>query len=179
MVFKRAGVWETTTLLALAWLVPFALHLVPWNGDRPLGVHLVPMFWTAFVAIYLYGLRVGLIAALFAPAVNLVITGLPALERLALMSFELTLFTVVAWLAVKRAPKCWWIAPLAWLAARVGYTLLQIALGSAAHADAGYFAQSVMRALPGMAVLLVINYALCRLYPKAGHGAGDEPTAVI
>lgn len=177
-IFKRPRVWETVTLLALAWLVPLALHLVPWNGDRPLGVHLVPVFWTAFVAVYLFGLRMGLVVALFAPAVNLVLTGLPALERLSLMAFELALFTLIAWAVVRRVPQWWGIAPLAWLGARVGYTLLQIALGSTMHADAGYLVQSIVRTLPGMGVLLVINFALVRLYPKMGQDRGSDGTAI-
>lgn len=172
-LFKRARAWEAVTLLALAWLVPFAVHLVPWSGERPIGVHLAPVFWTGFVAVYLFGLRLGLVVALFAPAVNLVVTGLPALERLSWMSFELTVFTVGAWAAVKRRPKSWVIAPLAWLVARTAYTLLQIMLGSKVHADAGYFAESIGRALPGLAVLLVVNFTLCRLYPKP---APDEIT---
>lgn len=165
--FKRATAVETAILLAVAWLVPLAVHLVPWNGDRPIGVHLVPVFWTGFVAVYFYGLRVGLLVALFAPALNLAMTGLPALERIASMSFELTLFTVGAWAAVKRMPASWGIAPLAWLVARTGYTLLQIMLGSKMHADAGYFAESIIRVLPGLAVLLAINFALCRFFPKS------------
>ena len=49
---RKAGLRETAALLFVAWLVPFAVHLVPWSGDRPLGAYLLPMFWTAFVAVY-------------------------------------------------------------------------------------------------------------------------------
>ncbi len=169
-LFQRPKVRDTAVLLALAWAVPFALHLVPWSGERAIGVYLVPMFWTAFVAVYFYGLRVGLVVALFAPAVNLAITGLPALERLSLVSFELTLFTLIAWLGVRRVPAWWVVAPLAWVVARIGYTLLQVLLGSARHADAGYFLESVVRTLPGLAVLLAINFVLARFYAKSGPG---------
>ncbi len=42
---------ETAILMLVAWLVPFLVHLVPWAGPRPLGVYLLPAFWTAFVAV--------------------------------------------------------------------------------------------------------------------------------
>src|SRR4051812_38931439 len=76
--FRRAGIGETVVLLALAWLIPFAVHLVPWSGLRPLGAYLLPMFWTAFVALYFFGPGLGLMVGLFAPVLNLLVTGLPA-----------------------------------------------------------------------------------------------------
>ena len=69
--FKKAGLRETAVLLALAWLVPFAIHLVPWSGGRPLGAYLLPVFWTMLVAVYFYGPVSGLLVGLFAPVLNL------------------------------------------------------------------------------------------------------------
>lgn len=77
-VFKKAGLRETTGLLAVAWLVPLAVHLVPWSGERPFEAYLQPMFWATFVAAYFYGGRIGLLVGLFALAANLLVTGLPA-----------------------------------------------------------------------------------------------------
>src|SRR3954467_6970631 len=92
---RRAGVRETTVLLALAWAAPFLLHLVPWSGARPLGVYLLPMFWTTFVAVYLYGGVMGLAVGLFAPAVNLIVTGLPAGKQVGESMLELIVFACV------------------------------------------------------------------------------------
>jgi hypothetical protein len=131
-IFKRATFRETTVLLAVAWLVPFMVHLLPWSGDRPLGALLLPMFWTGFVAVYLYGLRVGLLVGLFAPALNLALTGLPALSRLAIMSFEITVFVTFAWWLVRRKSAGFWVAPLGYLVARLAAALLQILTGTAA-----------------------------------------------
>ncbi|MFI5337409.1 MAG: hypothetical protein ACHQ5A_11530, partial [Opitutales bacterium] len=69
---------ETSVLLVASWLVPVLVHLVPWHGSLPLGVALLPGFWTAFVAVYFFGARIGLPVALVTPAVNLLTTGLPA-----------------------------------------------------------------------------------------------------
>jgi hypothetical protein len=55
---------ETTVLLALAWLIPLAIHLVPWSGARPLGAYLLPMFWATFVAVYFFGAGLGVVVGL-------------------------------------------------------------------------------------------------------------------
>src|SRR4051812_37497646 len=93
-VFKKAGLRDTAVLLALAWVVPFAVHLVPWSGDRPLGAYLLPMFWTAFVAVYFYGAWIGLLVGLFAPAINLALTGMPAGQFIIETSVELVVFAL-------------------------------------------------------------------------------------
>src|SRR4051812_50155412 len=82
-VFKRPRLQEAAVLLALAWAVPFLVHLIPSSGARPLGVYLLPMFWTAFVAVYFYGAVMGLAVGLVAPAINLMVTGLPVSRHIA------------------------------------------------------------------------------------------------
>jgi len=61
MFFPRIAGWRETAVLAVvAWLVPFLVHLIPWAGARPLGVYMLPVFWTTFVAVYFYGALAGL-----------------------------------------------------------------------------------------------------------------------
>lgn len=171
-IFKRPSVRETTVLLALAWLVPFLIHLVPWAGARPLGVYLLPAFWTAFVAVYLYGLGIGLLVALFAPALNLVLTGLPALAWLAMMSWELTVFVLLTWWAVRKFPGWWVIAPAGYIGAKLSATLLQMALGNTNHAGLAGLASSFRNGLAGLAMLAAVNFALTKLYAKRPEATG-------
>ncbi|MDB6115969.1 MAG: hypothetical protein JWQ62_2914, partial [Lacunisphaera sp.] len=56
---RAAGWRETTILLAAAGLVPFLVHLLPWSGHRPLGVYVLPVFWTTFIALYFRGAGLG------------------------------------------------------------------------------------------------------------------------
>jgi len=172
-IFKRVTFRETALLLAVAWLVPLAVHLLPWTGAVPLGAHLLPMFWTAFVAVYLYGLRVGLLVGLFAPALSLVLTGQPALQRLALMGFEITVFVAFAWWGVRRRSAWWLVAPLGYLVAKLSATVLLTLGGAAAGLWAGMPA-SLLHALPGLMVLAAVNLALVRLYPKSDGPRGDD-----
>ena len=177
-IFKRATFRETTVLLAVAWLVPFMVHLLPWSGDRPLGALLLPMFWTGFVAVYLYGLRVGLLVGLFAPALNLALTGLPALSRLAMMSFEITVFVTFAWWLVRRTSAGCWVAPLGYLVARLVAALLQILTGAAALDIGSALPASLLAALPGLVILAGVNYAVIKYYPKQGGGRVDDAAGV-
>src|SRR4051812_27192584 len=106
----RMGWREGTILVAVAWLVPVLVHLIPWTGPRPLGVYVLPIFWTTFVAIYFYGALPGLAIGLVTPLVNLALTGLPALGSVGLMSLEVTLFVAVAAWLVARWPGFWFAA---------------------------------------------------------------------
>lgn len=127
------------------------------------------MFWTTFVAVYFYGARVGLLVGLFAPVVNLLVTGLPAWRGLGLMSIELALFVLAATWAVRRMPGFPLIAPLAYVAAKVCSTALRAM--TTAFGDLGmpsdYFVQSLGREVAGLIFLLAINMALAWIYPKA------------
>jgi uncharacterized membrane protein len=174
-VFRKATARETAALLLVAGLLPFLIHLLPWSGARPLGAHLLPMFWTTFVAAYFYGPKSGVLVGLFAPMLNLVITGLPAWKFLGLISVELTVYALVAAWAVRRLPRFVLIAPLGYLVARLAVTTLQIALGVLGDAVAplAYLAQVVVSSLAGLIVLTAINGALVRFYPKRVGDSND------
>lgn len=178
VVFKRAGVRETAVLLVLAWLVPMAVHLVPWAGARPLGAHLLPMFWAAFAAVYLFGLRTGLLVGLFAPALNLALTGLPALGRLGPLACEITVFVALVWWLMRRGRTPWYLAPLGYVVAKVASALLLVANGGAAASAGSALPASLLAALPGLAVLAGVQLGLARLYPRASGARTDDAAGV-
>lgn len=166
--FTRASWRETLVLMAVAWLVPVLVHLIPWSGPRPLGVHLLPAFWTAFVAVYLYGAGVGVLVALVVPAVNTLATGLPVSDRVLAMSVELIAFVGLAALAVRRWPSLRTIAPLAWLPAYALSLAVQWAVPTFGYArnPLEHFAGTLANVWPGLVVLLAVNATLVRLLPK-------------
>lgn len=162
--FKKAGVRGTTMLMVAAWLIPFGIHLIPWNGSAPLGAHLLPMFWATFVAVYLYGAGVGLVVGLFAPMLNLAVTGFPAWKFLSVLSFELVIFALVtAWLT-RRARTLWIGAPLGYLVAKLGSTGLQsfAQVFGDIGAPGAFLIRSISTAWVGLIVLAVIHFALTR-----------------
>lgn len=165
---SRVSWRETVALMAVAWLVPFLVHLVPWTGTRPLGVHLLPAFWTAFVAVYLFGGVTGLLIALVVPVTNLIATGLPALERTGLMTVELAAFVGFGALLVKHWPSLRLNAALAWVPARIVTILVQWAVPSFNYSrdPVEHFFGSMSSSLAGLGVLIAVNVALVALLPK-------------
>src|SRR3954470_10032802 len=161
-VFKRPGVRDTAILLALAWAVPFLVHLIPWSGPRPLGVYLLPMFWTTFVAVYFYGSVIGLVIGLFARAINLLVTGLPAGRYAAESALELAAFAFATAWAVRRWPRFVLTAPLGYVVARLAWAEWVALTDPAVQLeDIGTAGRSVLHALvngaAGLVVLLGAN----------------------
>ena len=164
----RARWRETTVLLAAAWLVPVLVHLVPWSGHRPLGVYVLPVFWTTFLAVYFRGVVLGLLVGLVTPVVNLVLTGLPAAPSAGGMALEATGFALAAALLLRRWPAFRLAAPLAWVA---GKAVAIVVLGlipamSETENPVLHLARSTQNGLAGLAVLAAINVLLVAFYPK-------------
>jgi len=175
-VFRKVTARETTVLLAIAWLIPFLVHLAPWPGARPLGAYLLPMFWATFVAVYFYGAGVGLLTGLFAPAVNLALTGLPAWKSFGVAGVEVVGFVLATTWAVRRGPRVWLWAPLGYLVARIGAALLLSATTAFGSLDAAekFLKHMVVGGAAGLIVLALINGALVKFYPK-GAGRENDP----
>ena len=175
VLFRKAGLREATILLALAWVLPFAIHLVPWTGDRPLGAYLLPGFWTALVAVYFYGAWMGLAVGLFAPVLNLAITGQPESVYFWKTAAELILFALVAAGAVRRLPRLAIMAPLAYIVAKTAAAglLTPEMLNGRAGTPGGFLAHLFEGSLPGLVVLAALNAALVWSYPKTKTGGGE------
>jgi hypothetical protein len=152
LISKALGWREATLLLAIAWLVPFLVHLIPWSGPRPLGVYTLPIFWTTFLAVYFYGALPGLAIGLVTPLVNLALTGLPALRSVGLMGMEIALFVGVASLLTARWPAFWFTAPLAWVAAKALAIAIQFLIPAFDYAGSpvAHLGRSMQNGLAGL-----------------------------
>jgi hypothetical protein len=165
-----AGWRETAVLAVVAWLVPLLVHLIPWTGTRPLGVYLLPVFWTTLVAVYFYGARVGLAVGLVTPLMNLALTGLPAWPMVGTMGLEVAAFALVAAFLVRRWPGFWFAAPVAWVAAKALTIAVQWVLPAFHYADQpwSHLLRSTANGFTGLGMLTVINWLLVSFCPKAG-----------
>lgn len=170
-LFKTVGWREGAVLVGVAWLVPFLVHLLPWGGARPLGVYVLPVFWTTFLTVYFYGALPGLAVGLVAPLVNIALTGLPALRMAGNMGMEVACFAAVAALLAGRWPAFWFAAPLAWVAAKALVIAVQFLVPAFEYAGQPlqHLLRSTQNGLAGLGVLAVINVLLVVFYPQ-----GDE-----
>jgi hypothetical protein len=164
----RAGWRDTTVLLAASALVPFLVHLLPWWGHRPLGVYVLPVFWTTFVAVYFRGALVGLAVGLVTPVINLLLTGLPVSTDIGSMVLEVAGFVPLAALLVARGPGCWFWAPAAWIAAKAVALTAQyfIPVFHETENPLLHLIRSTENGIVGLTVLAVINALLVGFYPK-------------
>jgi hypothetical protein len=172
--FRKLTVRDAAVLLALSWLIPFVVHLVPWSGARPLGAYVLPAFWATFIAVYFFGAAAGLVTGLFMPAVNLLLTGLPAWRSFGSISLELVIFVLVTTWAVRQAPRVWLWAPLGYALAKTVTALTLATTATIGRPDAaGYFFTHLLVGNgAGLVALALINLVLVKFYPKGVREEG-------
>jgi hypothetical protein len=144
---------ETVIILAAAVILPFMVHLFPTSGGIPWGERLLPMFYAPFIAVVLLRPHTGIIAAVLAPMLNSLLTGLPASGRIPIISVRLLLFIAFAHLIISRKKRFWLAAPLAYLVAML---VSGIFLDSA-------FLNPLADSFSGIIVLLALNIYLVHL----------------
>jgi hypothetical protein len=158
---------ETAVLLAVASLVPFLVHLLPWGGARPLGVYLLPLFWTTCVALHLRGPLPALLIGLAAAVLNAAVTGLPSWAGLSATGLELAGFVAAASVSLALLPRLFLWAPIGWLAGKaLSLAVLSLVSSPGAADPAAHWARSAGSAVPGLVVLALIAAALARFYPR-------------
>lgn len=160
--------WRCVVVLLLtSWLLQVLIGALPWSGEQPLTMHLLPAAWVAFVAIYWFGPGVGVLVTL-ALGVAGIVAGDPASSLSAHQSLALVPFALISALALARWPVVRWTAPLAWLLAQASVTVFWWVTG---EAEAGRsLSEAIVAAwsveLAGVGTLLGLNFALVTLLPK-------------
>lgn len=154
--FVKLEVKETALVLAASVALPFLVHLIPPLGEMPVGARLIPMFYAPFIAIVLFRPHVALITGLLAPTSNFLLTGHPASENIFVLTLELVLFCIAAYLIRRKWKRFWGVAALAYLAAVLGATCL---LGRIS-----LFMQTMVNSLTGIGILTLINIFLLRQF---------------
>ncbi len=136
--------------------IPFIVHLLP--GGSSIGASLLPIFWAPLLAAVFFGPVPAITAAVLAPALNHLVTGMPPAFLVAGLTVELALFVAVLMLGVKQAgiKRSPLLAPVAYLVARVGAGVLLVVVGASA-APLSAVLTGLTTAIPGVISLLVIN----------------------
>lgn len=161
----KSKIQAVLVLLVAAWVLPFLIHLLPPHQGIPMGAFLLPMFYIPFIAVFLVGLPLGLGLAASIPILNYFITGSPNWEFMALLSFELSLFSIFSFVLLQTN----WqkvSAPLSYVLAKIlsSTFLLFIPLLQVSPMD--FFINSLSNAAPGILVLFVLNWVLIEKWKK-------------
>lgn len=139
--------------------IPLLVHVLP--GGSAIGAALLPIFWAPLLAILLFGAVPAAIAALLAPLLNHLLTGMPPEFVVGSITAELTVFVAVLTLAVRSQPlrRSPFLAPLAYLVARVAVGAVAVMLGDSTSGWPGLL-RSIPSAWPGLVTLFVIALAV-------------------
>ena len=158
------GLTQTRTyLLALVFVVgnvvlPQLCHLIPQGG-----LILLPIYFFTLVGAYKYGLRLGLLTAMFSPVVNHLLFGMPAAGVLPILLIKSSLLAVAAAVVASRSGKV--TIPLLLLVVLsyqfVGGLVEWAVTGSLAAA-----LQDFRLGLPGLAVQVLGGYVVLRWLMK-------------
>lgn len=146
----------TAVTVALTFALPLPFHLLPSSGI-PLSARLLPIFYAPLLAALLFPPVVAISASLIAPLINHALTGNPPLPLAAQLSAELLVFTGVVLLLGRRWPRLPVAAPPAYVAARAVVFFAQQPATLVSGGAWGALLTSLQVALPGLAVLLVLN----------------------
>ena len=168
---------ELGILLSLSVMFPFLIHIIPVPENAQLGVRLLPMFYAPLLATLFGRTSSALLVALGAPWLNWAITSHPSPPSAIVMTVQLVVFVAVIrlWLDRRGAHPAL-AAPAYGLAMGASAVVAAIFPGLIHGRPAlAWVTQSIATALPGVAVLVVINWLALRTYPPGANGRG--PTA--
>jgi hypothetical protein len=165
---------ELGILLSLSVMFPFMIHVIPVPENAQLGPRLLPMFYAPLLATLWGRPRSALVVALLAPWLNWALISHPSPPGAIVLMVQLLGFVSVLRTLLTGMGAHWFLAAPAYfsgLAASVLATGLFPALigGRAALAWA---AQSVAIGLPGIAILLLLNWLVLRFFPPGAGGGG-------
>lgn len=149
-----------TVLFAVA--LPFFVHMLPPLGTTPMGAVLLPLFIAPFIAAFLFHPVAALVASLITPLLNRALTGQPTLEMAVLLTVELCAFTVAALVLTRIWRHSVINAPIAYLIAKVVAAGVLSVTALIPALPFGYLTGSVVNALPGLVVLIVVNSLVVR-----------------
>jgi hypothetical protein len=169
---------EIGVLLALSLMFPFLVHLLPVPEDTRLGPRLIPMFYAPLLGALLGRTRSAVAVALLAPWLNWVLTSHPAPRGAVVMMVQLVVFVAVVRGLLSRLGARWYLAAPAYFLC-IGASMILVTLVPELNGGRPVFAWAsgaVTMALPGVAVLVLINWLAVRFYPP-GPGGGPPVTA--
>ena len=139
-------------------VLPQLCHLIPQGG-----LILLPIYFFTLVGAYKYGLRLGLLTAVFSPVVNHLLFGMPAAGVLPILLIKSSLLAVAAAVVASRSGKV--TIPLLLLVVLsyqfVGGLVEWAVTGSLAAA-----LQDFRLGLPGLAVQVLGGYVVLRWLMK-------------
>lgn len=165
---------ELGIVLALSVLFPVLIHILPVPDDARLGARLLPMFYAPLLAALLGRTPTAVIVALAAPWLNLLLTHHPAPRGAVVMMLQLLVFVGALRLLTKSMGLRWFLAAPAYLLGLGASLLLLVFFPDLNNGRpvVAWAMNTVTMALPGIAILVFINWLIFRQLPGGRDGGG-------
>jgi hypothetical protein len=167
---------EIGILLCLSVMFPFMIHVIPVPEDSQLGPRLLPIFYAPLLAALLRRAGVAAAVALLAPWLNWALTSHPAPPGAIVMTVELVVFVLAMRALLARAGLRWYLAAPAFLVCKAGSALAVAAFPAliGGREAMRWAVQGIAIGLPGIAILILINWLVLRFYPPGAAGGGPR-----
>lgn len=169
-----SAVGELGVVLALSVLFPFLIHILPVPDDVRLGPRLLPMFYAPLLASLLGRPQSALAVALLAPWLNRLLTGHPLPLGAVVMMVQLVGFVAVLRLLWKTVGPRWFLAaPAYFLGLAASMMVAAVYPDLLGNRPLLIWASgTVTMALPGIAILVFINWLVLSYLPPDTGGNG-------
>jgi hypothetical protein len=174
---NASAVSELGIVLALAVMFPFMVHILPVPDDTRLGPRLLPMFYAPLLAALLGRTQSAVLVALLAPWLNWLLTSHPAPRGAIVMTVQLLVFVAVVRLSRAKFGPHWFLAAPGYVLGVAASVMLITAFPDliGGRPVLAWASGVVTTALPGIAILVLINWLALR-FSSSGSG-GDGPVA--
>lgn len=165
---------ELGILLTLSVLFPFMIHILPVPEDARIGARLLPMFYAPLLAALLGRTRSAFIVAAVAPWLNWALTSHPAPRGAIVTMLQLLVFAWAVRAMLKQFGARWFLAAPAYVAGMVAATIVAAIFPDliSGRPVIAWISNSVTMGLPGIGVLVLINWLAIRYYPPSPGGGG-------
>jgi hypothetical protein len=148
-------------VLAISVFLPVVVHVVPSFDGLPMGAHLLPIFYAPLLAIMMKRMPVAFLAALIAPLLNHLITGMPATAIVLPLTMELIAFTLLFTIFWQRLPQIPLTSVVALVIAKLLVAYLVVPQLDVIKAPSSvYFSNGVSNALIGLFIIAIIEMTI-------------------
>jgi hypothetical protein len=167
---------ELGILLCLSVMFPFMIHVIPVPEDSQLGPRLLPIFYAPLLAALLRRSATAATVALLAPWLNWALTSHPAPPGAIVMTVELVVFVLAMRALLARAGPRWYLAAPAFVFCKAASALAAASFPAliGGREPLAWAAQGIAIGVPGIAILLLINWLVPRFYPPGAAGGGPR-----
>jgi hypothetical protein len=167
---------ELGILLFLSVMFPFMIHLIPVPGNAQLGPRLLPMLYTPLLATLWGRTRSALAVALLAPWLNWALTSHPSPPGALVMMVQLLGFVFTLRILLTSLGARWFLAAPAYFSGMAASVLTAAVFPALIGGQAAltWAAKSTVIGLPGIVILVLINWLVLQYYPPGPAGGGPS-----